>query len=162
MSINENATLWKESVSQVTDTGTVDLGTRRTEGGVEYVYCYNAGTASSLAGTAMRIQSSCSGYSVDNATTTAVGQPFCVVRNTAVSAAQYFWGAVRGHVPLRGSITTIVPGAPVNLLGSGLFGGTGTAASGFSGYLPVYNCVVLVSIETEGSNLTGWGYINFA
>lgn len=160
MSLNQNATLWKESVSQVTDTNSVALGTRRVENGVEYIYCYNGGTASSLAGTFMRIQSNCSGYTVDNATTTAVGQVFCNVRNTAVSAGQYFWGAVKGHVPLRGSITTIAPGSPISILGSGLVGGTGTAASGFSGYLPVYNCVVLVSVETESSNLTGWGYIN--
>jgi hypothetical protein len=157
-------TLIPEDVSACTNTGSVALGTRATVGSEEYVYCYNAGTTSALAGCFCVALSDTTGYSVSFASTAAVAIPFGVVRNTTVSAAQYFWLLKRGQTPLRGgtSDNTCVPGQFVIAMASGLFeSGSGLMDVYYNSQIVIPNVIVRVSIETEAATLTGWGYVNF-
>lgn len=90
-----------ETVSAVTATPSVELGTRVTDTGIDYVYCYNAGAASITQGKMGRISSGNSGYSVSvtNAASQAGGEFVVgVAHNAAIAAGSYGWLATRGAV----------------------------------------------------------------
>jgi hypothetical protein len=92
-----------ESVSAVTATNSVELGTRVTDGGVDYVYCYNAGAATIGQGKMGRLSPSSlsSGYSVvvSNPASQSGGHFVVgVAHNAAIAASSYGWLATRGVV----------------------------------------------------------------
>lgn len=86
-----------ESVSNVTSTNSVELGTRRLEAGEEYVYCYN-NTGSQVTQGALMVPSALTGYSFTRSSTASGDFPTVAVKHAAVGAAQYFWGLVRGDL----------------------------------------------------------------
>ena len=86
-----------ESVSAVTATNSVDLGTRRSENGDEYVYCYN-NTGSSATQGAIMVSSGLSGFSFTRSSTAALDLPMVAVKNATVTAGYYFWGLTKGSV----------------------------------------------------------------
>lgn len=86
-----------ESVSAVTATNSVELGTRRVEAGEEYVYCQNVMASSATQG-ALMIQSGTSGYSMSRSSLAAADLPMVAVKHAAVPAANYFWGLTRGSI----------------------------------------------------------------
>lgn len=98
--------LWTESVSAVTLTPSVALGTIRKEDGRDYIYVYN-GSASSeqiLPKYAVRLNSGSTGYTVDCAipagvpatNTAAVGFGICV--HSTITTGAYGWLCRRGFV----------------------------------------------------------------
>ncbi len=92
-----------ESVSQVTATNSVELGTRTTEGLIDYVYCYNGGAEqiSQGEGGYLSPASMLSGMtvSVSNAASQAGGERFVgVAHNATITTGAYGFLAVRGPV----------------------------------------------------------------
>lgn len=133
-----------ESVSQVTATNSVDLGTRRVDNGNEYVYCYNDMVSAATLGVFM-IASGGSGYSLVRSSAAALDMPVCVVKNVAVPAANYFWGLVKGQALLSSlafavgdMITVGAQGLPLTL-SVGSFP-TGTAYA---------KCLVVATASTQ-------------
>lgn len=94
-----------EPVSQVTATPSVELGTRRTEGGKEYLYCYN-NTGSAVTQGALMVASALSGYSLTRSSTAAADFPLVGVENAALAAGDYFWGLVRGPMSIMSMALT--------------------------------------------------------
>lgn len=148
--------LFEESVSAVTATPSVQLGTERWENGRKYIYMYNKSTSTANA-TYGVVFSASSGYSV---TISSIGGEGIagVVREAQIGPHEYGWVMVKGHTNLQlgandtavtvyndkikidangvfkistggvASIDSVIPGAPVGL--------TGTAGS-FAAYINV-------------------------
>lgn len=94
-----------ESVSNVTATNSVELGTRRTEAGIDYIYVYNAGAADIAQGQmgfiGAAIASSVANYSVtvSNAASQSGSRAVVgVAHNAAITTLKYGWLATRGVV----------------------------------------------------------------
>ncbi len=94
-----------ESVSNVTSTNSVELGTRRNDSGIDYIYVYNAGSATISQGKmgfiGAAIASSIANYSVTGSN--AASQSGCravvgVAHNADIAASKYGWLATRGVV----------------------------------------------------------------
>lgn len=86
--------VFNESVSAVTATNTVALGTRRLEGGNEYIYTYNAATTAAIG---YGVITSCnSGYSVV-VSTAAGSRPLGIVQNEALITNNYGWVLTKGY-----------------------------------------------------------------
>ncbi len=91
-----------ESVSQVTATPSVGLGTRVTYKGEEYVYCYNAGSGTAAVRLGARFVTAASGYSVSAGSSAGVFNPLVgVVKHTAIPAASYGWLMTRGFATVE-------------------------------------------------------------
>jgi hypothetical protein len=86
-----------ETVSQVTQTPSVELGTRVINSGEEYVYCYNATGSAVTQGALMIASGAVSGYSLTRSSVASVDLPMVAVKNAALAAGDYFWGLVRGQ-----------------------------------------------------------------
>ena len=98
----------EESVSAVTATPSVSLGTRRLEGKTEYIYAYNDGSIA-YQGTPV-ILTGCTGYSYVVTFATAVDAKATVlgiVQNATVAAGSYGWVAVRGFANARTVATAV-------------------------------------------------------
>lgn len=126
----------EESVSAVTATNSVELGTRRIIDGDEYVYCYNNTGSLATAG-ALMIQSAVSGYSLTRSTTIVTDYPMVAVKNVEVPAGSYFWGLVRGSVNLM-SIAMSAGEA----LTTGADGNAKTMVTGYTGPL-IGRCITV-------------------
>lgn len=90
-----------ESVSAVTATNSVDLGTTRTQGAEEYIYVYNAGAASASPGQYM-VMSANSGYSLTVSSVTMYDFPMGFVKHTTIPAASYGWILTKGFLNVLG------------------------------------------------------------
>lgn len=89
----------EESVSQVTATPSVALGSRVIHKGEEYVYCYNAGGSSAAAGKGVKFVTGASGYSVAVTSLTDVFNPCVgVVKHAAIGSGEYGWVLSKGFV----------------------------------------------------------------
>ena len=102
--------VFDESVSAVTATPSVELGSRRVWKGEEYVYCYNAGGAAISTSLALGvvIVTAATGYSVAATSLADVHNPCVgVVKHTAIPAASYGWVMVKGfaNVSLVSNVT---------------------------------------------------------
>jgi hypothetical protein len=118
--------LFPESVSNVTATNSIALGTRRMEGGNEYVYVYNAGTTAAVG---YGLVASCnSGYSC-TVTSVAGDVLFGVVANADLTTSNYGWAVVKGPAHIY-SVNAIAAGAPVTLGAAGAFEQVLTALAG--------------------------------
>jgi hypothetical protein len=84
-----------ESVSQVTSTNSVEVGTRRRSGDEEYIYVYNAGN-SELPPTYAAVVSAVSGYSVTISSVTSVDFAVGVCKHSTLTTGQYGWLMVKG------------------------------------------------------------------
>lgn len=92
----------EESVSQTTQTPSVPIGTRRTFGGEDYVYCYNAGGAAISATVGVKFVTGASGYSVAATSITDVFNPCVgVVKHSSLATADYAWVMVRGFASVK-------------------------------------------------------------
>lgn len=83
-----------ESVSQTTATNSVELGTRRTYAGNEYIYVYNGGGASITSGYGVTVSGN-SGYTVTVSSVTQVNH-FVGVAQYTFATAYYGWVMSRG------------------------------------------------------------------
>ena len=120
-----------ESVSQVTATPSIDLGTRRIVNGEEYVYFYNNTGSQVTAGMALTV-SGLSGYSLTRSTTAEVDMVVCFVKHAAVPAANYAWGLVRGLVQAE-FLSTMATGTLIQVGVAGQVMTYTTAAQSFPG-----------------------------
>lgn len=94
-----------ESVSNVTATNSVDLGTVRVVGGEEYVYVYNAGL--DVIGQGQLAVLSCnSGYSVTASAITAFDLPMGFVKHTTITTGAYGWLLTRGFTKVQNGMVS--------------------------------------------------------
>lgn len=100
MAKNYRADLLTESVSAVTATPSVELGTTRLEGGNEYVYMYNGETAADK-GLMVTIDPAGTGYDTFTVSTVADNLMVGVVANATMAASTYGWIQRRGRVTLK-------------------------------------------------------------
>jgi len=111
--------LFTESVSSVTATPSVELGTRRVVNGQEYVYCYNGATA---ADKRLMVKPLTAGVDYTFSVTTVAGTIPCIgtVANATIAAASYGWILTKGYTKGvgGGTVTWAVGGAlaPVRLI----------------------------------------------
>lgn len=88
-----------ETVSQTTLTPSVDLGSRRSEGGKDYIYVYNGCGASITSGYGVTV-SLLSGYTVTVSSVTEVNGCYGVA-NTTMATAVYGWVQTKGFVKIK-------------------------------------------------------------
>ena len=103
MAIQSVSPISFESVSAVTLSNSVELGSVRIEAGIQYVYVYNGGAASIAQGAPARLSPSSlsSGYTVvvSNPASQSGGEFVVgVAHNAAIAASSYGWLATRGVV----------------------------------------------------------------
>jgi hypothetical protein len=100
---------YNESVSAVTATPSVELGSRQFSDSREYVYMYNGGA---VAYPARVVQvSGVTGYTFVVTFASGAGvhaQPFGVVRNATIAAGSYGWVLTRGFTDLKNDGTAVV------------------------------------------------------
>lgn len=130
--------IWQESVSAVTTTASVDLGTRRIVDGSEYVYCYNGATVADKRSVVRPLTAGVA-YTFSVTTTSNSVQPIIgVIANATCAASSYCWVLTKGYTKgvADGSVTYAVGGAlaPVRII---------TGADG------------TISIPTGGTGSTG-------
>lgn len=94
-----------ESVSAVTATPSVDLGTRRTFNGEDYVYVYNAGGSQAVPGNLM-VPSANTGYSCTLTSVTAIDFPFGFVKHATLTTATYGWLLTRGFTNVQNGMAS--------------------------------------------------------
>jgi len=127
-------TVWTESVSAVTATNSVEVGTLRYEGEILYQYVYNAGTTQINPGEICTL-SAVTGYSVTvSSIIDPISKPFGVVQNATLTTATYGWVGRSGIMMLENAgNTAIAAGYPIATAADGSVdaptGGTGTTWS---------------------------------
>lgn len=89
-----------ESVSAVTATPSVEVGTRRHEGDEHYVYVYNAGNSQISPGYGTTV-SGVSGYSVTVSTTTSIDLAIGFVKHATLTTGTYGWLVTQGFTPVE-------------------------------------------------------------
>lgn len=121
MSVVKYDQIFFESVSQTTLTASVDLGTKRIEGGKEYIYVFNGGGASITSGYGACVSLS-SGYTVTVSSVTQVNH--CVgVANYTFATATYGWLQTKGFTRIKMSANnSMALNDPIKLGTDGLFG----------------------------------------
>lgn len=155
-----------ESVSNVTLTNSVDLGTVRVFNGEEYVYVYNDGGVQVLPGFGV-VMSGNTGYSVTHSSTTSFNYCIGMVKHATFAVAGYGWLLTRGftNVKMHADSSGIV-GDPIYLGLSGTVVGLGlknTSTTAFSqatsqfGVQPIGVCV-----QATASAGTGYAFIRCA
>lgn len=117
-----------ESVSAVTATPSVDVGTLRIEGDEKYVYCYNTGGSQISVGRCATV-SAVSGYSV---TVSSVSGDAVVgfVKHATLTTATYGWLVCRGFVD---SVTNAMAGTALaagDVIQAGADGGVAKGVTG--------------------------------
>lgn len=121
-----------ESVSAVTATPSIELGTERWENGRKYVYMYNKATSTATVGLGV-VYSAASGYSV---TISSVAGEYCagVVREADIDPAYYGWIVTKGHVDVLAA-SAVALGNKLSMETDGYFTSQqdGTA-SGWTGF----------------------------
>lgn len=110
-----------EPVSQVTATNSVDLGTRRTYAGSEYIYIYNdSGTASITSGYGVTCSLN-SGYSVTVSSVTQVNVCFGVCQVT-IPTNYYGWVLTKGYAQIvMGADSSAAAGDNIRMSADGKF-----------------------------------------
>ena len=130
MAINSISPILNESVSNVTSTNSVELGTRVTVSGIDYIYVYNVGAQTIAQGhmgfiAAATYASSIAGFYV--AGSNAASHTRChavvgVAHNAAIATTKYGWLATRGVVYGAPDATEVSQASGVNLT-TGVDGG---------------------------------------
>jgi len=148
--------VFEESVSAVTLTNSIALGTRRIENGKEYVYCYNMATSTAQIGYGV-VQSAASNFSVT--VSSVIGEKaFGVVQSNDLQPITYGWIQVRGvaKVLVGGTTVTGSAGRGVYLIANGVVEPVQTGATGLTWAAARFGSL-LQEIATGGS---GSAYIN--
>ena len=144
----------EESVSAVTATNSVSLGSMRIEDGKEFRYVFNAGTTA-VVGKGV-IQSVNSNYTVT--VSSAVGDRcFGVVVNADLTTENYGWVQTRGkaHVSVVGDHASAATGKGLALGANGGFGAVTTGATGSTWAA----MEAARTLETIGTAQTGSAYL---
>lgn len=154
-----------ESVSNVTATNSVDLGTVRFFNGEEYVYVYNGGTASAPVGKIMVLSFS-SGFTLTVSSTTGYDVAFGVVKHAAIPASQYGWLITRGFSTVQNAMASTAMTAGDLLLPAAAGGAQAmnvstTAVCGGVGLIgvPAFGYVVSGCASGASANSTVLAYV---
>lgn len=145
-----------ESVSAVTATPSIDVGTRRVDGGNHYVYVYNAGNSAINMGYAA-VMSGVSGYSVTVSAITQVDFGIGICKNATMATATYGWLLTKGFSYFNtGANDSCSTGANLAVGVDGVI----VYKTICTGYMsPVVGKATLTG--TSGTSLTGFGFFNF-
>lgn len=95
MTVSNVGPILFESVSAVTATPSVEVGTVRREGNEEYIYVYNAGNSQANPGYGLTA-SGVTGYSLTVSTTTMIDHVFAVVKHATLTTGTYGWALTKG------------------------------------------------------------------
>jgi hypothetical protein len=152
-----------EGVSSVTLTPSVDLGTRRTWGGEEYVYVYNDSGGDCPPGIGL-VMSGNTGMSVTISGTTFFNTPIGVVKHATLIAATYGWALTRGFTRLlMHAYSSGIVGNPVYVGKDGKFVDLptkNTIQTAFSQLTSIYGIPIAgVCVQATASAGTGYGYV---
>jgi hypothetical protein len=120
MAVQSVAPVLFESVSAVTATPSIEVGSERVEGDEHYVYVYNAGNSQISVGR-VAIASAVSGYSV---TVSSISGDFAVglVKHATMTTGTYGWLCTRGFVDsvTNGMASTaLAAGNPIQVAADG-------------------------------------------
>lgn len=143
-----------ESVSAVTNTASVSLGTVRIEGAERYMYLYNAGNSQINPGYGT-ILSASTGYSVTLSSVTSTDSCFAVVKHVTATTGAYFWGLKVGYSNVKSNADTGLSdiGGVIVLGDNGVFTRK-TGATGYFGRDAGYVC------QLTGSGGTAYAYVS--
>ena len=144
-----NQPAYAESVSNVTLTPSVALGSVRMEAGNQYLYVYNDGGASINVGRGVIISAN-TGYSVTVSSLTNVGGFLGVCQHNTIMTASYGWIVTRGFCKVLAAATAITSGAPLFVGVDGTF----TESSGALTQMAQGYCVT----ATAAGGI-GYGYV---
>lgn len=113
---------FEESVSAVTTSPSVELGSRRIHEAEEFVYCYNGGSDQAIAGEGVRILTGASGYSFSQSGVTDVFNPCIgVVKHATITTGAYGWVMTKGFVSVGMVSATTADFLPIALGAAGNF-----------------------------------------
>ena len=113
-----------ESVSAVTATPSIELGTEKWVGGNKYTYVYNASTSTAAVNYGV-VYSAMSGYSVTVSSVAMYDRAAGLVVNNDIGVHEYGWVMTKGFGPCKADTTT-VPGLRVYLGDDGVWSNNGT------------------------------------
>lgn len=152
-----------ESVSNVTLTNSVDLGTVRVYNGEEYVYVYNDTSGAVAPGLGM-VMSGYTGMSVTVSSNTYFNVCIGVVKHATFTTASYGWLLTRGFTNLKMDANSSgIVGGPVSLGKDGAFYSILTAntlSTTFSQVTSEFGLsVVGVVVQATASAGTAYGYV---
>lgn len=140
-----------EPISQTTLTNSVDLGTRRTWNGAEYIYIYNDGGASITSGYGVTVSLN-SGYSVTVSSVTQINACFGVCTEKTIATAYYGWVMTKGFAQIvMGSVNSAAAGDPIRMGTDGVFAVNSVA----TGYIEPS---VGISVQAMASGASGKVY----
>lgn len=100
MAFNSLSPVIFESVSTVTATNSVELGTRLYVGGRNYCYVYNGGNSQISVGEGCTVTAT-SGYTVTVSTVTMVDAPAGFCYHATLTTGTYGWVVTRGHTKIK-------------------------------------------------------------
>lgn len=132
-----------------------EIGTRRWEGGREYVYVYNDCNSNMLVGNGITLQSGASGYSCTISSVTSADICVAVVRNSTISTGYYGWAVTKGitYVKMMTASGSVAAGDCLEFAANGLFYKASNATGNVSP-------VVGKALEAIASTTTGLAYIS--
>lgn len=158
MSVESLGPVCMEGVSAVTATNSVELGTRRTVAGNDYIYVFNKGADTLPVGFGAIVTAS-TGYSVILGSVTMVDFGVGVCRNVDIPTVNYGWLMTRGFGPFSaGANDSMAVGNPLALAVSGTFANK-TISTGY--VTPVVGRTISAIASGGGSAGTSWAYFNF-
>ncbi len=138
-----------ESVSAVTATPSVQLGSRVIVDGNEYVYCYNASTSGQASKGYCVTVSGVSGYSVTVSSTTNVDLPFGLVKHATIAVGSYGWIMVRGFCAAAKAASAVAVG---DMLAHGVDGNLVAVATMVGQFGPVVGKAMAAAVSaTSGT-----------
>ena len=157
--------LFEESVSAVTLTNSIALGTRRHSNGCDWLYVYNGNTQEYRPGRAVRLASGSTGYTVDVAaaaqSTVTVNIGLGVVVNATVASSAYFWLLTRGfaQVETLPATSALVAGEQLGITTSGTVFALNTCTSFTSRFIKPFGvCAQDEGATTNTQSFTAYIY----
>ena len=133
MSLEALSPVLFESVSNVTATNSVELGTRaKDSNGYEYVYCYNAGNSQISPGFGGIVVTGTSGYSVTITSVADGVHRFAgVCKHNTLTTATYGWLMYNGYANVESAAdSTLTGGLYLALKADGTFNNIKSAQTG--------------------------------
>lgn len=147
-----------ESVSAVTATNSVELGTRATVGGYNYVYVFNAGSDTIPVGNAAHLASGSSGMSVNVSCVTMTDLGIGVCKHAAIPTLNYGWLMTRGFAAFNsGASDSFAIGNPLAVAVSGVFANKTIS----TGYVTPVVGQCIGAVASGNSAAGGVAYFNF-
>lgn len=136
-----------DTVSHVTATPTVALGTVREESGELYLYVYNCGGDSAAVGKGMsRPASAYAGLYSGSVSSVSGDMPLGFVKNAAIPSGEYGWVLKRGLVTVA-----VASSASDQAAGAKALGAAGLVATLGAGYYPIGELTTAIVSGNSGS-----------